>query len=115
MTEVSKSGATAIGDAVAEKIAAKGPGPVQTMLISAALGMILPLLLGAMGYGAMGARVDALADRVAAHEARMDRTDAASSAAINAISARFDDVFEKLSSIKEDVATIRARTEERRR
>lgn len=84
------------------------PGPIVMALISAALGMIIPLIAGAVGYGEIGARLTAL-------EHRMDRADVASAKASETISARLDALNEKLSTIKEDVREIRARTEERRR
>lgn len=104
MGETTNTGAKAV-EATREKSV---PGPVAMALISAALGMIVPLVAGAVGYGEIGARLTAL-------EQRMDRTDAASAKAMETISVRLDAMGEKLSTIKEDVREIRARTEERRR
>lgn len=108
--QVTKSGATEIGVAAARAAAAERatPGPIAMALISAALGMGVPLVAGAIGYGEIRARLTAL-------EERMDRTDASSARAMETIGARLDSMTEKLSTIKEDVREIRARTEERRR
>jgi hypothetical protein len=111
--EQTTTGATRIAEVAAAKAVEASrerstPGPIAMALISAALGMIIPLIAGAVGYGEIGARLTAL-------EQRMDRSDVASARAMETIGARLDGMAEKLSAIKEDVATIRARGEERRR
>lgn len=111
--EQTTTGATRIAEVAAARAVEatrerSAPNPIAMALISAALGMGVPLVAGAIGYGEIRARLTSL-------EERMDREGAVSAKALETIGARLDTMGEKLSTIKEDVREIRARTEERRR
>lgn len=107
------TGATRIAEVAAARAVEasrerSAPGPIVMALLSAALGMAVPLVAGAVGYGEIKARLAAL-------EERMDRTDAAAEKSLGKIEARLDSMANKLESIQSSVGRIEARTEERRR
>ncbi len=107
MKDVTQSGATAIGDAVAEKIAARGPSPLVLALLAGCLGMIPTGVGGLISYGNLSARLDAL-------EARMDRTDAAAEKSLGKIETRLDAMTTKLETIQAGVLRLEGRDGGRR-